>query len=394
MYNQSRAELLARFVFLLIMRAIKIGCLLPLSGVMPAMSKDFKKGLELGMAKTTTDIDIEIIPELINQGQIKNTSEAINKLTNYHDVDLLTGIVSSLVIKELFEVINSRKIPFIYNNVGEHVPSKQLKSPYLFHNSLLLWKSQWSIGRWAQEQHGGTAALCLSVYDAGYHLHEAFRLGAVAAGASSVYNNVLPLVPNQVDTSVLIRLIEQQQPTHVHAILCGVDGKDFIRRYHEADLMGKIPLTACPFLVEDELSSDIENYISEIPNSVSWSYSLSNKVNKTFIKSYETAYCQKPSVFSLLGFESGLEIIKAMDVVRARGISLEKALAEITIESPRGTFSFQTGDAGFNMFLRKPKLGTCSEVLAELSSVTTESPELAIVVENSISGWQNPYLCI
>lgn len=372
--------------------------MLPVSGVMPSMSKDFKNGVELGLANDS-GLEIEIIPELINQGQIQNVSNAINKLCSYHDVDILTGIVSSLAIRELLDTINAKRIPFIFNNVGEYVPSKRIDSPYLFHNSLHLWRSQWAMGKWAQEQYGGTPAICFSIYDGGYHLHEAFRIGTLAGGASTARINMLPLVPNQVDTSALIQLIEQQKPAHVHAVLCGVDGKDFIKRYKEAGFLGKIPLTACPFLVEDGLTADIEGLVNDIPNSISWSYTLKSIENEAFIDVYEKSYIRKPSVFSVLGYESGLAIIHALSTAEAESIALEKILADTRIRGPRGMVVLGNTSASdeVGVYIRKPYIeekSPVNKVISTLQSVNREDTQMTLVAENGISGWQNPYLCI
>lgn len=380
------------------MREIKIGCLLPVSGIMPSMSKDFKQGLELAINEGNIDeLKIEIVPELTSQGQIQNVSEAINKLVSYDGVDVLTGIVSSLAIKELRDTVNAKKIPFLYSNLGEFVPSKAIDSPFLFLNSLNLWQSQWAIGKWAQEKYGGTASICFSVYDAGYHLHEAFRLGAIAGGAKSTKVNLLPLLPNRVDTSPLIDLIKEQQPSHVHAILCGVDGKDFLKRYQEAGFLGKIPLTVCPFLVEDNLISEIENLVEDIPNSISWSYQLKNTENERFIYAYEKYYMRKPSVFSVLGYESGLLLFRALKTKIEKGVALENTLPLLSIESPRGEIKLNISPAK-NVYLRKPMQngGTSplNFVTDEIASVDEQHPDMVELAQNGISGWQNPYLCI
>lgn len=360
------------------------------------MAQDFKKGLETGIANLNiSGLKVEIITELTSQGQIQNTFEAINKLSNYHNVDLLTGIVSSLVVKELVDTINTKRLPFIYSNLGEYVPSGKVKSPFLFHNSLHLWKSQWAMGKQAQEQFGGIPAICFSVYDAGYHLHEAFRLGTVAAGASTAQINMLPLLPNQIDTSPLIQLIEKQQPSYVHAILCGVDGRDFIRRYREAGLAGKIPLTACPFMVEDELKGSMEDDIQDIQNCISWSYNLNSERNSQFIEVYEKNHMKKPSVFSVLGYESGLAAIHALRTVNAKGVAIEEALNEITVEGPRGGISFSSDSTNsHDMYLRTPDERGSNNIVTKLNSLGIDYQSMAALAEDGISGWQNPYLCI
>jgi ABC-type branched-subunit amino acid transport system substrate-binding protein len=374
------------------MKKLKLGCLLPASGIMPNMGDDFLSGMQLGFGSD----NLIVVPEFIDQGKTELVREKISKLISYDKVDLIAGLISSLVATEVMEEISRKKVSLIINNLGEFFPS-QSNSPYYFYNSLHLWKSQWAMGKWAQETYGGNPTICYTFYDAGYHLHEAFRLGAMAAGAQDIPQHLLHLQPGVVDTTELIKKLEEGHPTHVHAILCGVDGKDFIKRYKGSEMLNNTPLTVAPFLVEDQMMSEIEELVDELPNAILWSYQIPGEENQKFITNYERTFETRPGVFSLLGYETGM-VIKESILDKAR--NLYESLGKSTILGPRGKINLSTDHIAedFEVYLRKPikngKPEPENQIMKTIQGVSLTDQHIQQSASLSISGWQNPYLCI
>ncbi|RQP18487.1 MAG: hypothetical protein EAS52_05350, partial [Parapedobacter sp.] len=89
------------------------------------MGKDFERALkhELQEKLAENDFAIELIPEFIGQGSKMAVEEAINKLIGYHRVDAVTGVLSNQVAMEIAEKFEKHHIPFLLNNIGEHVPN-------------------------------------------------------------------------------------------------------------------------------------------------------------------------------------------------------------------------------------------------------------------------------
>ncbi|WP_431212410.1 hypothetical protein ACQ86N_42990 [Puia sp. P3] len=127
-----------------------------------------------------------------------------------------------------------------------------LSSDYLFYNSLHLWKSQWAIGKWMQDIYKGEPSVNLSVYESGYGLQDSFRIGAGASGATTLKVNLVRNISGPPDTMPLIRYIQEQRSTHIHALLSGKEGEQFLQLYQEHIGPSGAGISVNPFMVEDD----------------------------------------------------------------------------------------------------------------------------------------------
>src|SRR5690349_17313356 len=129
------------------MNSVSIGLLLPNSTVTP-MGKDFEKGLKKALHDLQDSWDIEIIPEFIAEGSRDKVDQAINKCLSYHDVDIVSGLLSNKVIGALSDKMDKSNKAFLFSNVGEYVPDMSLISPSVYLNSSNSWQHIWALGNW------------------------------------------------------------------------------------------------------------------------------------------------------------------------------------------------------------------------------------------------------
>lgn len=374
---------------------MKIGLILPGSNILPAMGKDFRKGFELAIKEEQLP-DFEIYPAFVNQGSKNDVQKACEKLILYDDIDVVAGIISNRVSLHLADYFQNKKTPLLISNLGENIFAKHLPSDQYYVNSMHLWKSQWALGNWAQKKYGGNLSICMTIYDAGYHMHEAFRLGSVFGGGDAAHLNILKVHPGLVNTESLIESIAQQKPNHVHAVLCGKDAFDFWKRYKKAGYLGKIPLTVSPFFFDSFEQAD-ENSV-EVYSASSW-VNVPDRKNETFFNEYIRNYKLKPGVFSILGYESGLLLAQAGNNSQCdEGIT--DCLRRSRITGPSGEVSYDLVSSAnqLKIWLKEHQLtkdGEISEVCIEtIPGPGFEDPGLQKISFSGISGWQNPYLCI
>ena len=384
-------------------QVIKIGTLHPASGIYPGMGRNFENGIKLAILlnkEINENFEFIFLKEYVKQGDHKTVAEEILKLSDYENVDLICGIINARVLQLIIDNTGNKKIPLLANNLGEFIPKKEIENEYITGNSLNMWQSQWAMGQWAQKQYGGDPLMCVSVYDGGYLLHNCFQLGALAAGASTVKTGLLHLQPGIVDTSPLIEQIKKEKPSHVHAVLCGIDAKDFMKRFENSGLKAKVPLTVSPFMVEDNLMDEIKNMIEGIPNAITWTLRLPNKENETFKAAYLKEFHNLPDVFSLLGYESGLAVCNALQSLNGEKISRQNiagSLKEVSITGPRGNFKLGFQNQNFDALIRKPVLVNNhyeNSIFSTEKTVDTTNPHIISSAKNNVSGWLNPYLCM
>ncbi|HTJ10861.1 MAG TPA: ABC transporter substrate-binding protein [Dinghuibacter sp.] len=361
----------------------------PYSGVFPELKDEFRQGFLLGLggaaaagsaAATPVAAAPTVLAEFIQNGDLKTTEQALQKLFFYERVDVVAGIVGNCVLHDLLPTLERAQAPLIVHNLGGHFPGRYLSSPYLFYNSLHLWKSEWAMGKWAQARYGGVPAVSLSLYEAGYHFLESFKNGAGASGAETLTLNVMRREDGPADPLPLVRFLEEQQPPYSHVLVSGPEAERFLSYYDASPIRDSVPLTSHPFLGAEH-----------IPFASTWIASLDTPGNRAFVSAYLSAHGAEPSVFAMLGYESGL----ALSGLNASGprLSRTQIVAHLSTASPIGPrgpirLSSQPVTAPQPVYLCR---GTA--VLERLDDTSTEDPAFAHLQEVA-TGWANPYLCV
>lgn len=384
------------------MAKIKIGVFVPYSGIYRNLKSDFLNGINSAIPDILKK-DILFQPEFIQTGSTKQVEDAFRKLVLFESVDLLTGIVSTSILVNLIQSINTEKIPSIINNLGGYLPGETLSSPYLFYNSMHLWKSEWAIGKWMQKKFGGTPAIGTHIYDSGYSMHECFRIGTVASGADECRLHVLKLEGLQgfADTVPLVEVLKHEQPSHAHILLSGKEGAEFINNFCSDPIADAIPISVSPFMVNNDDIFNV-NKFPEVLSAISWNYNHENLENIKFKTTYEQGFYTKPNVFSLLGYETGLAITATLDNLnndRPDKNKLAEILRQTEINGPRGKIAMSTVDLNTTLpiYIQSAKLGSNlqveNKVVDVINGIEWNDKTLASVRQANYS-WQNPYLCV
>jgi len=382
-------------------KKLKIGWLIPYSGIFKELRKDLQQGLDTAFKKEGAGVNIESFSEFIQSGSIKVTEDSLKKLLHYNQVDLVMGVVGSKTATAIIPLLENHRTPALLLNLGADLPNRQLSSDYFFYNSLHLWKSQWAIGKWMQHIYKGEPSINLSVYESGYALQESFRIGTSASGATTLKVNLVRNISGPPDTMPLIRYIQDQRSPHIHVLLSGKEGEQFLQLYQQHIGPNSTGISVNPFMVEDDFEVSLPPGL-ELFNATTWTRSLNTPDNNTFIRAYTADWDEPPNVFSLLAYEAGLVLATALagNNQKISKASLTAALSQTHAVGPRGVVSVSTRPLRTTLpvYIRKP-----------LPSSHTGRPENAIITTSSgiewddpvllaekalITGWQNPYLCV
>jgi branched-chain amino acid transport system substrate-binding protein len=385
------------------MRKLRVGFLFPYSGIFTKLKNDFRLGFDLAVKKEMPSLEMESIAEFINLGDYKQVEKSINKLITFDEADLIIGIVGTKVIINAREIYEKYRIPVIVNNLGGYIPTHLFRSEYLFYNSLDLWKSEWAIGKWSQRKFGGFPAVSMSIYEAGYNMHECYRLGSAMAGAPFIKMDLTKKMSGEPDTFPLISALMLHAPAHSHVLLSGREGTQFLDYYKKTSLLNNIPISVNPFMI-DECLEIKDREAGHVFSACTWSYLLENAGNRSFVDSYEHEYSRSPNAYSMLAFESGLIVcaaLKEMGDQNYSGEVLAKHLTTATGEGPRGKIKVSTMpvNAGHPVYIRRSfydhKNGVIkNEVIDSDPGINWQEPEILNAAYQNTSGWENPYLCV
>jgi len=383
---------------------IKIGLLTPYSGVYPFYGHHLMAGILQGLYPgTIKQNEIQFIPIYTQMGDAKNALEAVNKLIFFDQVDIISGLISYKSLPDIIPVIElHNKLAFFFD-MGEYIPYFNHLSPRIFYSSQQIWQSQYALGNWAHKQYGGTGMMVMPVYEAGYHLSGAFYKGACAAGATQMGLHVIPRDPSDIKRLHLDSFfseIKLHTPNYVHAVFAGNMGNEFLAAWRQSPFHKHIPLCVVENMVYDDLLEDIAGLDLELYAATSWNRNAENIHNKEFVKRYESLGGQMANIYGLLGYEAGLALWEVKPQLLKRDwASVIKLLQKESVIGPRGERNFYPL-SGFSLpVIDVVSIKTSSKkiyktVISQGNGLRFDSPDFKEIHEESVSGWQNPYLCI
>lgn len=355
---------------------IQIGLLLPSSTIFP-IAKDFEKGLKDGLGNQA---DFSITKEFIGQGSTVQTEGAIDKLINFHDADIITGIVSAKVTEYVAPKFLKSKKKFIVSELGEYIPKTEKLNEYILINSNHLWQHAWALGNWGVKEFGKKGMFIGSVYDAGYNFSNCFYNGMMDADNTADWSFSVPPPPppkGLSDMSVIFPFLEQYQPDFIFAAFCGAESNLFLSELIKRNWHKKTIVTGLPFLLEPfaPLEDDISIY-STLPDS-----------SNPEMNAGESFY--------YLGYRAGSHIRRTFkahpDDSQKTGENIQQlgnayyllntdiAPEEVTIVKNNIKSGQQTFD---------------SDIVATTSTLSLHDEKLNEMIGEFSTGWLNPYLCI
>jgi branched-chain amino acid transport system substrate-binding protein len=383
---------------------IKIGFLAPYSGVYPFYGHHLMAGILLGLYPAVANqVEFQFIPAYTQMGDPKSTLDAVNKLVFFDQVDMISGLISYKSIPDIIPVIETyNKLAFFFD-MGEFIPHFENLSPRIFYSSQQIWQSQFALGQWAQKEFGGAGMMVMPVYEAGYHLSSAFHKGAGAGGATQLGLHVLPRDPaniKKLDLDKLFHDIKKSPPSYIHALFSGNFGREFLVQWKKSEFYNSIPLTVVENMVYDDLFDDLAELDIELFAALSWSRQAENARNKEFVSRYEGSGGQMANIYGLLGYEAGLALREVKPYLLKRDWqSTISLLQKESVNGPRGERNFYPL-SGFSLpVIDIVRVKTSSKkvyktVISQGKGLKFDSLDFKEIHEGSVSGWQNPYLCI
>ena len=322
---------------------VKIGALLPYSGVYTSLGENLTRGLELYFDQVNWTAGGKKI-ELIKEDEGNDPQAALTKLRKLVDsdkIDVLTGPVSTAVAYALRDEVDSRQIPFLVSHAGGNDLTRSRRSDFIWRSSFSSWQIGASMGKYAYDNISKEVFLAAADYAFGREVSAAFKEAFEAAGGKIVGEVYPPLGSN--DFASYLTEIRSKNPPAVYAFFAGSDAVRFVQQYEQYGLKGKIKLIGSGWLNAEDVRPAQGMAPVGIIATQFWDYSLDTPENKAFVEAYEKKYGERPSLESLEGYDAGRIIVEAInslngDVSDKRKLS--EAIGKVEFISPRGPFKF------------------------------------------------------
>ncbi|WMJ72347.1 ABC transporter substrate-binding protein [Cytophagaceae bacterium ABcell3] len=384
---------------------IKIGLLSYCSSIYPYASRDIADGFYAALPETIVRENFfHFVPDYVKQATAKGVKEAVQKLLFFDAVDVISGPVSYRSVPELIPLIQKHEKLGFFFDLGEYIPYFNLVSDHVYFNSMLYWQSQYALGNWAYKEFGDKGAVVMSLYDSGYHLHSAFRQGAIGAGSKVIDYCVLHGDPNKSMVKGKIdeffKNMERAFPSYIHAIFCGSEATEFFEAFAASKLNGKVPLLITAHMASEEILSSVTNLGLRAYAASLYNYHSQDSLNIQFKSSFENNFGRKAGIFSLLGFEMGLLFKNLYPALRKKDFaSARQLLKNERIQSPRGEISFDLNQSFALPVIDIEQIDIsnkriCKMVVEQGKALEYNNQVYEHIHRENVSGWQNPYLAV
>ncbi|HSB42932.1 MAG TPA: ABC transporter substrate-binding protein [Methylomirabilota bacterium] len=323
---------------------IKIGVVLPYTGVYAVLGESITQAMELVFARenwTVAGRKIELIKEDDEMKPPVGVRKT-EKLIDSDKVDILTGPVHSGILMGMRDKVHNSKTILIVSNAGADAISRERCSKWIFRTSFSNWQPCQPMGGWVAKNVSKEVFLTAPNYQAGKDMMGAFKETFVPAGGKVVAEDYPKL--GETDYAPYLTKIRQSGAKAVFAFFSGSDAVNFVKQYAQYGLKDSIKLTGAGFLTEPDVLPAQGAAALGVLTGHFYTPLLDNQTNHRFVKDFREKYYGKmPDGFACQGYDTAEVIVRALRAVNGNTQDKEKlvaALEKVEFDSPRGRFRF------------------------------------------------------
>ena len=321
---------------------IKIGVLLPSSGVYAGLGNDQTLALELGFDDFGREVagrPIELI-HADTQSKPGSGLAQIKKLVLRDKVDVVVGIISSAVAGAVRDYVHNAQVPLILSNAGNDDLTGAQCSPWILRSSFSNSQISREMGPWMAARGFNNVFLMAFDYLAGHQAMEAFRGGFVAAGGTVVGEEYPPLGETE-DFGPYLAKVKATDPDAVYVFFAGGPAIKFVKEWAAFGLKGEIQLAGAGWLnsalyinaqgMDAAGALGILNYVP----------SIDTPENHAFQENFRAAHGRDASEFGVAAYDSARIIVEALKATGGNTTDKEALVAAMQatrFDGPRGPF--------------------------------------------------------
>jgi len=319
---------------------VKIGVILPYSGVYASLGGEITQGLELGFETYGPEVAGRAFELITEDSEVKPNVglSKVKKLVFRDKVDLLVGPVASNVANALRDFVHQQKLPLVIPNAGNNLLTGERCSRWVIRTSFSNAQITRGMGRWLVEHGYDSVYLIAADYAAGHQMMDAFRETYTAAGGS-IAGESFPALRGTKDFGPFLAQIKAAAPKAVFAFFAGGQAIQFVKQYEEFGLKESIKLTGAgwltsPLYVEAQgpAAAGILGILNYVPG-------IDNPENQAFQEAYQAKYGRVASEFAVQGYDTARLIVEALALTG--GDTSDKdavvdAMHQVAFDGPRG----------------------------------------------------------
>lgn len=318
---------------------IKVGLLLPFSGVYASLGNEIEAGFNLGLAEFggETDVTFEILREDTEVSPPAALGKA-RKLILQEQVDVMVGIVSSGVLGAVRDMVHGAGVPLIVANAGNDEATGAACSPYITRMSFSNGQINRPMGTWMAEQGIETVYTLAPDYAAGRQMIDAFAETFTAAGGEIVGQDFTPFQKTQ-DFGPYLAQAASSGADAVYVFYAGGEAIAFVKQYDSFGLQEDLPLYGSGFLTSPLYVNAQGEAAEGVVTALHYAPTIDNAANAAFVASFTAETGRVPSEFAVQGYDAARALIEAAKTGANNRETLANALRQVSFDGPRGEMS-------------------------------------------------------
>ncbi|MFN2459414.1 MAG: ABC transporter substrate-binding protein [Candidatus Velthaea sp.] len=337
-------------------RPLKIGLLIPVSGVFAAPGQYMREGLELYLSshnETLAGRKVEIVLA-DSQGNPQVGLTQLRKLVEQDKVDLIFGPLSAAVGSAIVPYIEEHKIPAIYPIVSSNDLTQRTVPKYIVRTAWSSSQPTHVLGDYAYKtlKYRKIATIAYD-FNFGWESIAGFVAAFQADGGKVVKQIWNPLVTS--DYSPYLSAI----PRDVDAVACSYSGSAAVNFIHQYRAFGlKMPLLCQGNTTDESTLDETGPTAAGIITSLHYSAALETPANRAFVAAYTKKYNHEPSYYAEGTYVAAQLLDRGLQAVKgdvADGEAFIKAVKGLSLtDAPRGPLSFDSlGNPVENEYIRR-----------------------------------------
>ena len=321
---------------------IKVGVLLPYSGVFGGLGKDQDAALEMGF----DDLGREVAGRGITLIKADTESKPaaglaqVKKLILRDKVDVLVGIISSGVAGAVRDYVHGSKTPLIITNAGNDALTGEKCSPWIVRTSFSNSQINRDMGPWMAGQGYKTAFLMAFDYAAGHQMMDTFKAGFTSAGGTIVGEAYPPLGETK-DFGPYLAKAKAANPDAVYVFFAGGPAIKFTKEWSAFGMKDEVQLAGAGWLnsalyVKKQGADAIGTL-----GALNYYPSIDTPENKAFQEQFRAKHGRDASEFGVAAYDSVRLIVSGLQATGGKTddkAALMSAMQSVEFVGPRGPF--------------------------------------------------------
>jgi branched-chain amino acid transport system substrate-binding protein len=319
---------------------LKIGVLMPTSGVFAVLGQHQLKGMQFAVEEAGGEVagrKIELVHE-DTEGKPDVGLSKTRKMVLSDRVDVMAGIINSAVALAVTPYLASQRMPLVISNAAADALSGDKCNRYVFRVSYSASQITEPIGMWMAKHAPKNLYILGTDFVAGHEFVAAAKRGYLAGGGKIVGETFTPFARTQ-DYGPYISQARSANPGAIFAVYFAAEALLFVKQYDSFGMKANFPLIGPIGLTPPVLRKAQGDASLGVVSPQNYVLERDTPENVKFREAFRKKFNEDPEEFAVMGYDSIRFIIEA---VKARNgdtkdrPALVSALEKVAYEGPRG----------------------------------------------------------